>query len=61
MKARGYGHIINMGSIAGHVPYATGSGYNASKFAVLGFTSAARHDLVATPVRFLNIYIYIYI
>ena len=55
MKERGYGHIINMGSIAGHQAYATGSVYNASKFAVLGFTSAARHDLMATPIRVTHI------
>ena len=55
MKLRGYGHIINMGSIAGYVTYATGSVYNASKFAVLGFTTAARHDLIATPIRVSHI------
>ena len=28
------GHLINMGSIAGHVAYPKGTGYNATKFAV---------------------------
>jgi len=55
MRARGYGHVVNMGSIAGHVSYATGSTYNASKYGVLGFTSAARHDLVGTPIRITHI------
>ena len=55
MKARGCGHVVNMGSIAGHSSYATGSVYNATKFAVLGFTSAARHDLVGTPIRVTHI------
>lgn len=29
--------------------------YNASKFAVLGFTNAARHDLAACPIRVTHI------
>jgi len=51
MKTRGSGHIINIGSIAGHVSYSQGTTYNASKYAVVGFTNAARHDLVGTPIR----------
>lgn len=55
MKTRGSGHVVNMGSIAGHMTYATGSTYNASKYAVAAFTEAARHDLVATPIRITHI------
>jgi 3-hydroxy acid dehydrogenase / malonic semialdehyde reductase len=51
MKERGHGHVINMGSIAGHVPYPNGSVYGASKYAVKCFTHAARYDLVGTPIR----------
>lgn len=51
MLKRGKGHIINMGSIAGHWPYSAGTVYNASKYAIKGFTAAATHDLVSTPIR----------
>jgi len=55
MIARNQGHIINVGSVAGHHAYASGSVYNASKYAIHGFTSAARHDLGPTPVRVTHI------
>jgi len=55
MKERGNGHVINIGSVAGHYAYATGSIYNASKFAINGFTLAARHDLAGTPIRITHI------
>ena len=55
MKQRGEGHLINMGSVAGHYAYTTGSVYNASKYAVRGFTEAARHDLAGTPIRVTHI------
>uniref|UniRef100_A0A7R9YHP8 Uncharacterized protein n=1 Tax=Diacronema lutheri TaxID=2081491 RepID=A0A7R9YHP8_DIALT len=51
MRARGRGHLVNVGSIAGHHTYAGGSVYIASKHAITAFTSAARHDLAGTPLR----------
>lgn len=37
MKKRNKGHIVNVGSIAGHQAYPMGSIYNASKFALKGY------------------------
>lgn len=51
MKARGRGHIINLGSTAGHTAYAGGAVYCASKSAVTAFSIAVMNDLVATPIR----------
>lgn len=55
MLERGRGHVINIGSVAGHFAYTKGTVYNASKFAVNGFTMAATHDLIATPLRMTQI------
>lgn len=51
MVARGRGHVINIGSIAGTYPYPGGNVYGATKAFVHQFTLNLRADLVATPVR----------
>ncbi len=51
MIERGRGHIINIGSIAGHEVYPKGNVYCASKFAVDAITQGLRLDLVDTPLR----------
>src|SRR5579872_7443572 len=51
MISRGRGHIINIGSIAGHEVYPKGNVYCASKFAVDAITQGLRLDLVDTPLR----------
>jgi len=51
MMARRRGHIINIGSIAGHEVYPKGNVYCASKFAVDALTKGLRLDLVDTPLR----------
>ena len=55
MVARGRGHIINIGSIAGDAAYAGGSVYCATKAAVKALTDGLRIDLVDTPLRVTNI------
>ena len=51
MAARGRGHIINIGSIAGHEVYPGGNVYCATKHAVDALTKGMRIDLVDTPIR----------
>lgn len=51
MKARGTGHIIQIGSIAGRESYQGGSIYSATKFAVHSFTNALMKELVDTDIR----------
>lgn len=51
MKQRDVGHIINIGSIAGHEAYAGGSVYCATKHAVKAITEATKKDLHGSSVR----------
>jgi 3-hydroxy acid dehydrogenase / malonic semialdehyde reductase len=48
---RDYGHIVNMGSVAGRQAYPNASSYVTSKFAVRGYTYALREDLLGRPIR----------
>jgi NADP-dependent 3-hydroxy acid dehydrogenase YdfG len=49
------GHIVNMGSVAGHWAYPNGATYVTSKFAVRGFTRALREDLLGRDIRLTSI------
>ena len=51
MVRRDRGHVVNLGSIAGHMVYPGGNVYNATKFAVRALTQAMNVDLVGTRVR----------
>jgi 3-hydroxy acid dehydrogenase / malonic semialdehyde reductase len=51
MLEQSHGHIINMGSIAGHVVYEGGSVYAATKHAVRAITKTIRLEVNGTPVR----------
>lgn len=51
MISRGFGHIINIGSIAGREVYPKGNVYCATKYAVRALTQSMRIDFNGTPVR----------
>jgi 3-hydroxy acid dehydrogenase/malonic semialdehyde reductase len=51
MVAKGRGHVVNIGSSAGHQVYPMGNVYHASKFAVRALTEAINVDLAGTPLR----------
>jgi 3-hydroxy acid dehydrogenase/malonic semialdehyde reductase len=55
MVARGRGHIINLGSVAGEWPYPGGNVYGATKAFVRQFSLNLRSDLAGTPVRVSNV------
>lgn len=54
-KKKQSGHVINLGSIAGHEAYAGGSIYTATKHAVRAFTGSLLREVVNTPIRVTEI------
>jgi len=50
-----WGHIVNMGSVAGRQAYEGGATYVAAKFAERGFTYALREDLLGRPIRITTV------
>src|ERR1700692_2797606 len=55
MVQRGSGHIINLGSTAGHMTYANGTVYCASKAAERAISEGLKLDLMGTPVRVTSV------
>ena len=51
MIERNQGHIINIGSIAGHQAYVGGNVYCATKAAVKTLSQGLKMDLLGTPIR----------
>ncbi|MEO0378337.1 MAG: SDR family oxidoreductase [Cyanobacteria bacterium P01_A01_bin.17] len=51
MVERQQGHIINIGSIAGHETYPNGNVYCATKAAVRAISEGLKQDLLGTPIR----------
>ncbi len=55
MVQRGSGHVINLGSVAGHMTYANGAVYCASKAAEKSISEGLKLDLMGTPVRVTSV------
>jgi 3-hydroxy acid dehydrogenase/malonic semialdehyde reductase len=51
MVERNHGHVINIGSIAGHESYPNGAVYAGTKHAVRGISRGLKMDLLGTAVR----------
>jgi NADP-dependent 3-hydroxy acid dehydrogenase YdfG len=49
------GHIVMVGSVAGHEPYIGGAGYNAAKFGLRAMTKVLRLELLGRPIRVTEI------
>lgn len=50
LRARGAGHVINMSSLAGHIPLPFQGFYSASKFAIEAYSESLRMELRAHGV-----------
>jgi 3-hydroxy acid dehydrogenase / malonic semialdehyde reductase len=55
MVERGEGHVINLGSTAGHMTYANAAVYCATKAAVTSISEGLKLDLMGTPVRVTSV------
>ena len=55
MIQRGWGHVVNLGSIAGHQVYPKGNVYCGTKAAVRSISEGLKIDLLGTPVRVTSI------
>jgi NADP-dependent 3-hydroxy acid dehydrogenase YdfG len=51
LKRAGGGHIVNVSSVAGRIGFPSGAVYSATKFGVVGFSEALRHEVLAQKTR----------
>jgi 3-hydroxy acid dehydrogenase/malonic semialdehyde reductase len=55
MVNRGRGHVVNLGSIAGHQTYPGGNVYCGTKAAVKAISEGLKQDLLGTPIRVTSV------
>jgi 3-hydroxy acid dehydrogenase / malonic semialdehyde reductase len=55
MVERGRGHVINIGSLAGHQTYPKGNVYCGTKVAVRAISEGLKQDLLGTPLRVTSV------
>jgi 3-hydroxy acid dehydrogenase / malonic semialdehyde reductase len=55
MVERNCGHVVNIGSIAGHQTYPKGNVYCGTKAAVKAISEGLKQDLLGTPIRVTSI------
>ena len=55
MVSRDHGHVVNLGSIAGHQTYPGGNVYCATKAAVRAISEGLKQDLLGTRVRVTSV------
>jgi serine 3-dehydrogenase len=51
MVQRGTGHVVNLGSTAGHIVYPKGNVYNATKYGVRALSEGMNLDVSGTRIR----------
>ncbi|MBI1276140.1 SDR family NAD(P)-dependent oxidoreductase [bacterium] len=55
MKARGSGHIVNVGSIFGSIPFAHFVAYSSTKAGIKGFSQALRRELAGSGIQVTHV------